>query len=143
MVGRNRAEGELLNPAASARTCPLLGIDGIPGTVYHPSRLSKSPVPPNPRKDPVPSGRITGSECQRRLDVFETPSGGRTISVAVVATLAEPKALEPFIPPGEGPILTCRACHPPIELAAPFRSRLNRDRAPDGDDSLRRCLVVQ
>jgi hypothetical protein len=80
-------------------------------------------TPPKPRISPdePPVGRITCPQCRSRLDVAETSSGGRTVSVAVVAVLAEPQALELFTPPASGPHITCPSCSQNIDPAAPYR----------------------
>ena len=49
--------------------------------------------------------------------------------MAVVATLAEPKALERFMAPDSGPDLICPACNHKIDPAAPYRAT---DRRPRG-----------
>jgi uncharacterized Zn finger protein (UPF0148 family) len=73
----------------------------------------------------TPSGRVTCPSCGSRLDVFETRSGARTVSVAVMSTIAEPKALERFLPPESGPELSCPACDATVDPAAPYRARLH------------------
>jgi hypothetical protein len=68
-----------------------------------------------------PTGRLTCPQCECRLDVFETSSGGRTVSVAVLSTAADPKALQRFMAPDEGPEIVCPACNVKIDPAAPYR----------------------
>jgi hypothetical protein len=60
--------------------------------------------------------------------VFETPSGGRTISVAFLSPLIEPKQLERFMPPDGGPDVVCPVCDAMVDPAAPYRriERLHR-----------------
>ena len=50
--------------------------------------------------------------CQSRLDVLETPSGGRTVSVAFLGPTVEATAmaLELFIPRDSGAEIQCPAC---------------------------------
>ena len=78
-----------------------------------------------------PAGRITCPKCLCRLDVFETSSGGRTVSVAVLSMTAEPKALERFMAPDEGPDIVCPACSVKIDPAAPYRRNTRRITAID------------
>jgi hypothetical protein len=56
-----------------------------------------------------PSGRVTCPECRCRLDVFEAPSGGRTVYVVALSLNVEAKALEGFVPPVFGICLAPRA----------------------------------
>jgi DNA-directed RNA polymerase subunit RPC12/RpoP len=79
--------------------------------------------------DIKPTGRITCPECRSRLDIFETPSGGRTVSVAVLSTTLEPQALERFMSPDQAPEIMCPACNHMIDPAAPYRSFPKRPRS--------------
>ena len=69
----------------------------------------------------VATGRLTCVNCRSRLEIFETPSGGRTVSVVAIGSLREPKALERFMAPGEGPDILCPACNVQLDPAAPYR----------------------
>ena len=68
------------------------------------------------------AGRLTCPKCRSRLEVFETSSGGRTVSVLAFGLAVEThaKALERFIPPDVGPDITCPACDVRIDPAAPL-----------------------
>jgi hypothetical protein len=68
-----------------------------------------------------PSGRVTCPRCRSRLEIFETPSGGRTVAVAGIGTSLEPKALERFHGPDEGPDIICPACNLQLDPASPYR----------------------
>lgn len=61
--------------------------------------------------------------CDSRLDVMETQSGGRIVSVIGLGHSVEQsaRALELFLPPGAGPDLTCPACHGRIDTSVPHR----------------------
>jgi hypothetical protein len=61
------------------------------------------------RPDPV---KVRCPRCQSRLDVLETSSGGRTVSVAFLGASVETKAvaLESFMAPDGGVELACPAC---------------------------------
>jgi DNA-directed RNA polymerase subunit RPC12/RpoP len=62
--------------------------------------------------------------CQSRLDVFETPSGGRTVSVAFLGPTVETTAtaLELFIPRDSGAEIQCPACSRRFDPSGPVRS---------------------
>jgi hypothetical protein len=62
------------------------------------SRLQKMPDALNEPLDPV---RVGCPRCQSRLDIFETASGGRTVSVVSLGQAVEmhAAALEVFLPP--------------------------------------------
>jgi DNA-directed RNA polymerase subunit RPC12/RpoP len=74
----------------------------------------------------VATGRVTCPRCRSRLEIFETPSGGRTVSVTGIGATIEAKALERFMAPGEGPDIICPACNLPLDPAAPYRGELRR-----------------
>ena len=61
--------------------------------------------------------------CQSRLEVLETPSGGRTVSVAFLGVTVETTAaaLEIFIPPDGGAEIRCPACSCQFDPAGPRR----------------------
>jgi hypothetical protein len=48
-------------------------------------------------------------KCSSRLDIFDTPSGGRIVSVSLLGDSVEQNAaaLELFQPPDAGPKITC------------------------------------
>jgi DNA-directed RNA polymerase subunit RPC12/RpoP len=81
-----------------------------------------------PSDDRNASGRVTCPRCRSRLEIFETPSGGRTVSVSGLGTSVEPKALERFMAPDEGPEVICPACSLRLDPAAPYRGELRRFR---------------
>jgi DNA-directed RNA polymerase subunit RPC12/RpoP len=80
----------------------------------------------SPSRAPSPAGRVTCPKCRSRLEVFETPSGAKTVSVLALGPPVEShaKALERFIAPESGPDITCPACELRIDPAAPYLSRL-------------------
>jgi hypothetical protein len=51
------------------------------------------------------------------------------VSVAGVGTTVEPKALERFMAPDQGPEIVCPACNLQIDPAAPYRGELRRFQA--------------
>jgi len=61
--------------------------------------------------------------CQSRLDVFETPSGGRNVSVAFLGPSVETTAaaLELFIPRDSGAEIQCPACNGRFDPSGPVR----------------------
>jgi hypothetical protein len=79
------------------------------------------------RNDPVPSSvspdpvKVRCPNCQSRLDVLETPSGGRIVSVAYLGPSVEMNAhaLERFVGPDGGRELQCPACSKPFDPSAP------------------------
>jgi hypothetical protein len=68
--------------------------------------------------------RLVCPKCRSRLDVLETASGGRTVSVMGLgdAVSSEAKALELFIGPDAGPDIRCPACDNRFDPASPFRA---------------------
>jgi uncharacterized protein YbaR (Trm112 family) len=77
---------------------------------------------------PAPAGRVTCPECRSRLEVFDTPSGARTVSVVGLglAVEAKAKALERFLPPAAGPDIVCPACARTFDPASPYRGEPRR-----------------
>jgi hypothetical protein len=71
-------------------------------------------------------------KCNSRLDIIETPSGGRTVSVTLLGRSVEDDAvaLELFQPPDAGPKISCPACTTSFDPSEPHRSipPLNRPR---------------
>ncbi len=71
--------------------------------------------------------------CSSRLDIFDTPSGGRIVSVSLLGDSVEQNAaaLELFQPPDAGPKITCPACGRSFDPSEPHRSipMFNRPRA--------------
>ena len=65
--------------------------------------------------------RVRCGRCASQLDVLETRSGGRTVSVAGLGPTVErsPVALERFLPPGSGHDIICPACNAMIDPSAP------------------------
>jgi DNA-directed RNA polymerase subunit RPC12/RpoP len=61
---------------------------------------------------PEPS-KVRCPNCQSRLDVFETPSGGRTVSVTFLGAAVEENAaaVELFFPPDHPIDIRCPACN--------------------------------
>jgi hypothetical protein len=106
--------------------------------------ISQTPAgkpPSNARKDLVAPGEDTMTlpnhstgdvpepaktrcpRCQSRLEVLETPSGGRIVSVAFLGVTVETTAaaLEVFIPPDGGAEIRCPACDCQFDPAGPRR----------------------
>lgn len=73
-------------------------------------------------------------KCASRLDIIETPSGGRTVSVSLLGDAVEHSAaaLEVFQPPDSGPAIKCPACSTSFDPSEPHSSipPLNRSREP-------------
>jgi hypothetical protein len=79
------------------------------------------------------SAKVTCPRCSSRLDVTETPSGGRSVAVLALdlAIDVHAKALERFIGPDGGPDVICPACEARFDPAAPLvRPRLRRPQFP-------------
>ena len=78
--------------------------------------------------DGFPTYKLTCPYCQSRLEVIETPSGGRTVSVARLSTKVESsaKALERFYGPDAGPDIGCPACVHTLDPRAPHYRTLVR-----------------
>jgi len=74
-------------------------------------------------REPGAPARIRCESCHSRLDVLETPSGGRTISVVGLGSSVEanPAALERF-DFGASHEIVCPACNHRIDLNAPYRA---------------------
>jgi hypothetical protein len=62
-------------------------------------------------------------KCESRLDVFETPSGSRMVSVAFLGLTVEmtAAALELFIPRDRGAEIQCPACNCSFDPSGPVR----------------------
>jgi hypothetical protein len=58
------------------------------------------------------TGSVTCRRCGSRLEVFETQSGAKTISVVGLGQAVESsaKTLQRFQPPEAGPQIHCPAC---------------------------------
>jgi hypothetical protein len=72
------------------------------------------------------TGRVTCPNCRSRLEIFETPSGGRTVSVIALGANVDAKALERFMAPGDGPEVVCPACNLRLDPASPYRGESRR-----------------
>jgi hypothetical protein len=70
-----------------------------------------------------PIAKVQCPRCHTRLDVFETTSGGRTVSVTILGASVEhgAAALETFQSPDEGPRITCPACSQAFDPSGPYR----------------------
>jgi DNA-directed RNA polymerase subunit RPC12/RpoP len=80
---------------------------------------------PETRPKPSPLdlvAKVRCPACQSRLDVLETPSGGRTVSVSFLGAKVEStaQALEVFQPPDAGPLIECPACRHRFDPSDPF-----------------------
>jgi uncharacterized protein YbaR (Trm112 family) len=80
------------------------------------------------QRPPAPAGRVTCPECRSRLEVFDTQSGARTVSVVGLGLAVESKAkaLERFLPPDAGPDIVCPACARTFDPASPYRGEPRR-----------------
>jgi len=69
--------------------------------------------------------KLACPRCRSRLDVIETSSGGRTVSVTGLGASVEQHALalQRFQGPGAGPDIICPACEYRIDPSAPYRAR--------------------
>lgn len=67
--------------------------------------------------------KLVCPKCRSRLEVLETVSGGRTVSVMGLgdAVSSAAKALELFIAPDAGPDIRCPACEHRFDPASPYR----------------------
>jgi hypothetical protein len=67
------------------------------------------------------SARVRCPRCESRLDVLETSSGGRSVSIIWFGPTVEASArsLETFKGPGEGGDIKCPACHTDFDPSAP------------------------
>jgi hypothetical protein len=65
--------------------------------------------------------KVRCPNCQSRLDVLETPSGGRIVSVAYLGASVEMNAhaLEVFIAPANSLELQCPACSKRFDPSGP------------------------
>ena len=76
--------------------------------------------------------KLTCPKCSSRLDIIDTPSGGRIVAVSLLGASVEQNAaaLELFQPPDAGPKITCPACGVAFDPSEPHRSipPLNRPR---------------
>jgi hypothetical protein len=72
---------------------------------------------------PEPIAKLQCPQCQTRLDVFETASGGRTIAVTILGATVEhgAKALETFQGADDGPQIKCPACGRTFDPSGPYR----------------------
>jgi DNA-directed RNA polymerase subunit RPC12/RpoP len=75
-------------------------------------------VTPSGSPDPA---KVRCPNCQSRLDVLETPSGGRIVSVAYLGASVEMNAhaLERFVPPDGGREVQCPACSKYFDPSGP------------------------
>jgi DNA-directed RNA polymerase subunit RPC12/RpoP len=71
-----------------------------------------------------PIAKLQCPSCQSRLDVAETPSGGKTISVSLLGSSVEEhaQALEIFLTPAAGPRVKCPACGMSFDPSEPYRA---------------------
>jgi uncharacterized protein YbaR (Trm112 family) len=98
-------------------------------TYSPPARTRKTPQPVETTRrsalpdhhDDVPPAKVRCPQCASRLEVIETPSGARTVSVVFLAAAVENTAhgLESFMAPGAGPELMCPACRKRFDPAEP------------------------
>jgi hypothetical protein len=69
----------------------------------------------------LPVAKLRCPKCHSRLDVIETPSGARTISVTFLGASVEQNArsLETFQGPDAGVLISCPACGTAFDPAEP------------------------
>ena len=72
----------------------------------------------------LPVSKVRCPKCQSRLDVIETPSRARTISVSFLGPSVEQDAhaLETFQGPDTGPEIGCPACGTAFDPSEPYRA---------------------
>ena len=88
------------------------------------------PAPPAAHREDIPPAKVRCPKCASRLEVLETPSGARTVSVVFLAPPVENTAhgLESFMAADAGPELICPACRKRFDPAEPSSAiRLNRN----------------
>ena len=68
--------------------------------------------------------KIRCPKCQSRLELLETPSGGRILSVAFLGVSVETDAaaLELFFPPDSPNDIRCPACNVTFDPAGPTQT---------------------
>ena len=68
--------------------------------------------------------KVQCPRCHTRLDVFETQSGGRVVSVTLLGPAVEhtAHALETFQPADAGPEISCPACRHSFDPSGPYRA---------------------
>jgi hypothetical protein len=78
---------------------------------------------PLPTQTPDDSVRLICPRCRSRLEVLETTSGGRTVSVMGLgeSVSSDAKALELFLAPDAGPDIKCPACAERFDPSSPYR----------------------
>jgi len=76
------------------------------------------------QKADLSPAKVRCSKCQSSLDVLETPSGARTISVRTLGSCVERTALalERFQRPEDGPEIRCPACDKSFDPSEPSRA---------------------
>jgi DNA-directed RNA polymerase subunit RPC12/RpoP len=72
--------------------------------------------------------RLVCPKCRSRLEVLETTSGARTVSVIGLGDSvgSTAKALETFVGPDAGPDVACPACGDRFDPASPYRGTQRR-----------------
>jgi hypothetical protein len=100
-------------------------------TSARPGRPRLDGIPPTL---PEPIAKLQCPRCHTRLEVFETTSGGRTVSVTTLGATVERSALalETFQAPDDGPRINCPACSQVFDPSSFYRAipplRRNDDR---------------
>jgi hypothetical protein len=74
---------------------------------------------------PAGGARVICPHCDSRLDVTETSSGGRIVSIVGFGDSVErtAKSLETFDAPGTSGDITCPACHRRVDPSITSRLR--------------------
>jgi len=90
-------------------------------TLSHTRTSTAIPAPPIALHEDIPPSKVRCPQCASRLEVIETPSGARTVSVVYLAPAVENTAhgLESFMAADAGPELICPACRKRFDPAEP------------------------
>jgi DNA-directed RNA polymerase subunit RPC12/RpoP len=90
-------------------------------TLPHAGTSIAIPAPPVAHREEIPAAKVRCPKCASRLEVMETPSGARTVSVVFLAPAVENTAqgLESFMAADAGPELICPACRKRFDPAEP------------------------
>ena len=92
--------------------------------MFQPEAELQCTGPPKMDGDHLPLAKLRCPQCASRLEVLETSSGGRMVSVIVLGPSVErdARALERFVPPGAGPDVICPACRYRFDPAQHYRT---------------------
>ena len=88
------------------------------------NRIVSKKDSPRSSNSPLDPAKVRCPSCQSRLDVIETPSGARAVSVSFLGASVESTAhaLEVFYPPNSGPMVCCPACDYTFDPSEPVHT---------------------